>query len=64
VRPFVEGSLARVSRVNGIFDPQSFYGSGVLPSVTLGVRLDWGGMNQMRMGRYFDRAATMPGMEM
>ena len=66
VRPFVEGSFARVRTVEGIFDPKSFYGSDVLPSVTVGVRLDWGGMGRMRMGRYFDRAQgmTMPGMEM
>jgi len=64
VRPFVEGSVARVAKLEGIFDPKSFYGSDVLPSATVGVRLDWGGMSAMRMGRYFDHAATMPGMEM
>ena len=66
LRPFVEGTLAHVTRVNGIFDPESFYGSDVLPSVTVGVRLDWGGVGKMRMGRYFDRpgSTAMPGMEM
>ena len=65
-RPFVEASVARVRAIDGIFDPKAFYGSDVLPSVTLGVRLDWGGMGRMRMGRYFDRmtAMPMPGMEM
>ncbi|HET7040737.1 MAG TPA: hypothetical protein VFI13_01915, partial [Gemmatimonadales bacterium] len=66
VRPFVEGSLARVRTLEGIFAPETFYGSDVLPSVTVGVRLDWGGMGRMRMGRYFDReeGTSMPGMEM
>jgi hypothetical protein len=53
-RPFVEGSVASAKRLEGIFDPEDWYGSDVLPSVTLGVRLDWGGMGKMRMGRYFD----------
>ena len=52
VRPFVEGSLAQVKALEGIFDPAAFYGASVLPSVTLGVRMDWGGMAGMRMGRY------------
>jgi len=52
VRPFVEGSLARVEALEGIFDPKTFYGASVLPNVTLGVRMDWGGMSGMRMGRY------------
>lgn len=52
VRPFVEGTVARVKRVRGIYDPETAYGSDVLPSLTLGVRMDWGGMSGMRMGRY------------
>jgi hypothetical protein len=52
----VEGSIARVQAITGIFDPKTFYGADVLPSVTLGVRMDWGGMGGMRMGRY-----AMPG---
>jgi hypothetical protein len=56
LRPFVEGSIARVQAITGIFDPKTFYGADVLPSVTLGVRMDWGGMGGMRMGRY-----AMPG---
>ena len=66
VRPFVEGTLNHVAKVEGVFDPKGWYGSDVLPSVTLGVRLDWGGMSRMRMGRYFDQEHTMamPGMEM
>lgn len=65
-RPFVEVSVARVRAVDGIFDPKAFYGSDVLPSMTFGVRLDWGGMGGMRMGHYFDAAGrpAMPGMEM
>jgi hypothetical protein len=53
-RPFVEGSVAKARSLEGIFDPEDWYGSDVLPSLTLGVRLDWGGMSNMRMGRYFD----------
>ena len=66
VRPFVEGSVARVRTIAGVFDPGAFYGSDVLPSLTVGVRLDWGGMGQMRMGRYFDdrHEMSMPGMDM
>ena len=52
VRPFVEGSLAHARALTGIYDPETAYGSDVLPSVTLGVRMDWGGMSRMRMGRY------------
>lgn len=65
-RPFIEGSVAHVRTLDGVFDPKTFYGSDVLPSVTVGVRLDWRGMGAMRMGRYFDRVSdmTMPGMEM
>jgi hypothetical protein len=54
VRPFVEGSLAQVRALEGIFNPDIAYGSDVLPSLTMGVRMDWGGMSGMRMGRYFD----------
>jgi hypothetical protein len=52
VRPFIEGSIAHVGVVEGIVDPMLFYGSDVLPSLSVGVRMDWGGMNKMRMGRY------------
>jgi len=52
LRPFVEGSVAHVGVVEGIVDPEQFYGSDVLPSLSVGVRMDWGGMNKMRMGRY------------
>jgi hypothetical protein len=52
VRPFLEGSIAHVGVVEGLVDPEFFYGSDVLPSLSVGVRMDWGGMNQMRMGRY------------
>ena len=64
VRPFVEGSLASVQANEGIFDPKTFYGSDVLPSVTVGVRMDWGGMSGMRMGRYGAGGTHMASMEM
>lgn len=66
LRPFVEGTLSHVVKVDGIFDPNGWYGGDVLPSLTLGVRLDWGGMSRMRMGHYFDQESTMamPGMGM
>ena len=54
VRPFVEGSIAHVRALGGIFDPATFYGADVLPSLSAGVRIDWGGMAGMRMGRYHD----------
>ena len=63
VRPFVEGSLARVKALEGIFDPAAFYGASVLPSVTLGVRMDWGGMSGMRMGRYGAGGTHMHSMD-
>jgi hypothetical protein len=54
VRPFVEGTVARVEKLEGVLDPAFFYGGDVLPSLSVGVRMDWGGMNRMRMGRYLD----------
>jgi hypothetical protein len=63
LRPFVEGSLASVRATDGIFDPKSFYGADVLPSVTLGVRMDWGGMSGMRMGRYGVAGTSMGSMD-
>lgn len=63
VRPFIEGSMAHVERLGGIFDPETAYGSDVLPSVTLGVRMDWGGMSAMRMGRYVRETDHMERME-
>ena len=63
VRPFVEGSLAQVQALEGIFDPQTFYGGSVLPSVTLGVRMDWGGTSAMRMGRYGEGGTHMDSMD-
>lgn len=63
VRPFVEGSLAQVKARKGIFDPRTFYGADVLPSITLGVRMDWGGMSGMRMGRYEEGGTHMDSMD-
>ncbi|HEX7918602.1 MAG TPA: hypothetical protein VF454_04315, partial [Gemmatimonadales bacterium] len=63
VRPFVEGSVARARALTGIYDPETAYGSDVLPSVTLGVRMDWGGMSAMRMGRYLGRSDHSEPME-
>jgi hypothetical protein len=63
LRPFLEGSLAQVQARDGIFDPNSFYGTDVLPSLTLGVRMDWGGMSGMRMGRYGVTGTQMGSMD-
>lgn len=52
LRPFVEGSVAHVTARTGIFSPTAWYGSDVLPSATLGVKVGWGGMSGMRMGPY------------
>ncbi|MES2305876.1 MAG: hypothetical protein V4558_10215 [Gemmatimonadota bacterium] len=49
---FVEGTLGSVAkRDNGIFDPQSLYGSTTMKALSLGIALDWG-MRGHRMGRY------------
>lgn len=63
VRPFVEGSIAQATALNGVFDPETAYGSDVLSSVTVGVRMDWGGMSGMRMGRYLGRSDHTDHME-
>ena len=63
VRPFVEGSVAQAKALNGVFDPETAYGSDVLSSVTVGVRMDWGGMSGMRMGRYLGRSDHTDHME-
>ena len=52
-QPTVEGSVARVARVVGLFDPATFYKRSTLYAMSIGVRIDWaGGMAGHRMGRY------------
>jgi hypothetical protein len=51
IAPYVETSLAHVTARNGFFDPQEFYGSNDLWSLSAGLRLDLG-MQHDRMGRY------------
>ena len=49
---FAEGTLGSVSkRDNGVFDPQSLYGSTSFRQLSIGVAIDWG-MRDHRMGRY------------
>ncbi|MEO5798243.1 MAG: hypothetical protein ABIZ70_10835 [Gemmatimonadales bacterium] len=49
---FVEGTLGSVAkRDNGIFDPQSLYGTTNVKALSVGLMLDWG-MRGHRMGRY------------
>lgn len=50
--PFVEVTLGGVARADdGLFDPEAFFGTTSVRTVTLGVRLDVGGVMR-RMGRY------------
>jgi hypothetical protein len=51
--PFVEVGRAHVSSLDrfSVFDPKSFYGSDVMWSASIGVKLGWG-MMMNRMGRY------------
>lgn len=51
VEPFAEGSLARIKRLSGLFDPQLFYGDDQILSGSIGVRVSWR-MQGHRMGRY------------
>jgi hypothetical protein len=52
-QPTIEGSVARVARVTGLFDPAVFYKRSTLYTMSIGVRMDWaGGMAGHRMGRY------------
>lgn len=62
IEPFVEGSVAKVASVSGVFDPTAFYGDDQIWSVTLGVRLAWG-QRLHRMGRYGVAAGPAPSVE-
>lgn len=53
IEPLIEGSYARVvETAGGLFDPESFYGTRSLWSVTAGIRLSTGVSH--RMGRYVE----------
>ena len=65
MEPFVEVARAHVSptlRPSG-FDPQQFYGSDRIWSVSVGARLAFG-MSHMRMGRYGVAATRKPNPKM
>jgi hypothetical protein len=52
IMPFVELTLGSVARAaDGLFDPVDFYGGTDVRTVTVGARLDLGGVMR-RMGRY------------
>ncbi|HET8649901.1 MAG TPA: hypothetical protein VFL95_07665, partial [Gemmatimonadales bacterium] len=58
LQPFVEVSYGKVRELRrGGFDPLDFYGQNSFWSVSLGMRLGWGGMFH-RMGRYGVVAAS------
>jgi hypothetical protein len=60
VSPFLEAARAHVAAIDrpAVFDPESFYGSDVLWSISIGMRFGFG-MQHPRMGRY--GAAVAPG---
>ena len=51
IEPFVEGSLARITPLSGLFDPTLFYGDDQVFSGSVGLRVVWR-MQGHRMGRY------------
>jgi hypothetical protein len=57
LQPTVEGSLARATRVTGLFDPATFYHRSTFYMLSIGVRIDWG-MAGHRMGHYAGSPAT------
>ena len=58
--PFVEGSIADVTlSADGLFDPDEFYGSDRIWTVSVGARLQ-AGWHPARMGRYGVAAAAAP----
>ena len=59
VAPLAELSAGRVVRLEGLFDPRTFYGKTTFWTVTIGVRLALG-MPMHRMGRY---GAALPRSE-
>ena len=51
IAPLAEVSAGRVTRIDGLFDPETFYGRSTFWSLTVGARLTLG-MRMHRMGRY------------
>jgi len=49
--PLVEVSAGRVDKIDGLFDPEAFYGETTFWSLTIGARIAFG-MPMHRMGRY------------
>ena len=56
IAPLAEVSAGRVTRIEGLFDPEAFYGRTTFWSLTVGARITLG-MRMHRMGRY---GAAMP----
>jgi hypothetical protein len=61
VAPFAEGTFGTVKKIDGAFDPELFYGSESVRSLSFGLRLSWL-LRGHRMGRYGDLLDTEPGM--
>jgi hypothetical protein len=59
VSPLAELSAGQVDRLDGLFDPQAFYGKTTFWSLTIGARIAVG-MRMHRMGRY---GAALPSMQ-
>jgi hypothetical protein len=51
IAPLAEVSAGRVTRIDGLFDPETFYGRSTFWSLTVGARITLG-MRMHRMGRY------------
>jgi hypothetical protein len=51
IAPLAELSAGRVTRIEGLFDPESFYGRTTFWALTIGARITFG-MPMHRMGRY------------
>jgi hypothetical protein len=60
--PFVEVSYGRIDHIEGLVDPESFYGKSSFWSLSLGVRLGIG-LPLHRMGRYGVAQDTAPSDE-
>ena len=51
IAPLAEVSAGRVTRIEGLFDPETFYGRSTFWGLTVGARITLG-MRMHRMGRY------------
>jgi hypothetical protein len=60
ITPLAELSAGRVTRIEGLFDPETFYGRSTFWSLTVGARIRLG-MRMHRMGRY---GAALPAAPM